>query len=136
MEPRISSWTRSECMQPCLPCCCQRVYPLAWMMDVGSRISTSSMSLWLADKASGRPHTQAPHIELDSNLFLLESRVSHGTAPHLAMRLLVDFSSRPRLTLMNIMSAEENHSLACICPREQPIVSSALEFFLRASRSK
>ena len=99
-------------------------------VDIGSRISTGSVSLWLADKASGRPPTQAPHIELDSNLFLLESRVSHETAPHLAMRLLVDSFSRPRLSLMNIMSAEENHSLAYVRPREQLPISSALDFFV------
>ena len=68
------------------------------------------MSLWLADKASGSPPTQTPYIDVDDNLFLLESRMGHATAPHLAGCQLMGLSTRTGLTLMNIMSAEENQS--------------------------
>lgn len=91
------------------------------------------MSLWLADKASGRPPTQTPQIEVDSNLFLLESRVDHETAPHLAGCRLTDISTPPVLSLMKF---EENHSLACVCPRKQHTTSSALEFFASDQRSE
>ena len=42
---------------------------------------------------------------------------------------LTDLSTRLRLSLMNIIKADESNSLACFCPREQQAVSSALDFF-------
>ena len=105
---------------------------LAARVDDGCRKSDQHpQHVTVACRQSFRdPLTQTPYIHLDSNLFLLDSGVSHETAPHLAMRLLVDSFSRPRLSLMNIMSAEENHSLAYVRPREQLPISSALDFFV------
>lgn len=81
------------------------------------------MSLWLADKASGRPLTQTSYTELDSNLFLLESRVGHETAPHLAGSQLMDLSTH------FAFAERDTDSLACVCPRKQHTASSALGFF-------
>jgi len=66
------------------------------------------MSLWLADKASGRPPTQTPHINLKRNRFLLESRVGRETAPHLASR-----------QLKNLLKARIEFDEHHVCRREQ-----------------
>lgn len=83
MEPRIGSWRKSERVQRCRCQSSERVTTRS--RGCGCRKSDHHQHVTVACRQSFRdPLTQTPYINLDSNLFLLDPRVGHETAPHLA----------------------------------------------------